>query len=106
MPFLSDRFNQLAANPKLAARLPDGLAHELGKFYYDTAQASLAGAMAALTAIVDPSQIVFGTDYPFRTAAEHVAGLHQCGFNAGTLRAIECDNAQRLLPTLGERSAR
>jgi predicted TIM-barrel fold metal-dependent hydrolase len=42
---------------------------------------------------------VFGTDFPFRTAAEHVTGLEASGaFTADELRAIYRDNPQRLLP--------
>jgi predicted TIM-barrel fold metal-dependent hydrolase len=97
MPFLIDRFVQLAELPALAGRLPHGLMAELQKFYYDTAQAANPTALRALTSLVDPSQVLFGSDYPYRTAADHVTGLHGCGFDAGELRAIECDNARRLL---------
>jgi hypothetical protein len=41
---------------------------------------------------------VFGTDYPFRTASEHVQGLKACGvFSAADLQAID-QNALRFLP--------
>jgi len=53
----------------------------------------------ALADLVPTSQIVFGTDYPYRTAAEHVAGLAKA-FDGPTLRAIERDNALRILPNL------
>jgi 6-methylsalicylate decarboxylase len=54
--------------------------------------------MSALIKVIPVSQIVFGTDYPFRTAAEHVQGLKACGvFSAGDLQAID-QNALRLLP--------
>jgi 6-methylsalicylate decarboxylase len=100
MPFLIDRFVQLADLPAFAGRLPDGLMSELRKFYYDTAQAANPTALNALTSLVEPSQVLFGSDYPYRTAADHVTGLHACGFGANDLRAIECDNARRLLPQL------
>ena len=54
--------------------------------------------MAALTKMVDVSQILFGTDFPYRTAADHVAGLRECGFTAAELQAIDRDNALTLLP--------
>ena len=97
MPFLIDRFVQLAELPALAGRLPNGLTAELQKFYYDTAQAANPTAMRALMSLVDPSQVLFGSDYPYRTAADHVTGLHTCGFNASELQAIEHKNATRLL---------
>ena len=44
-----------------------------------------------------PSQIVFGSDFPYRTSAEHVAGLAK-RFKGKVLRGIERDNAARILP--------
>jgi predicted TIM-barrel fold metal-dependent hydrolase len=73
--------------------------HELRRFYYDTAQVSNAVTIGALAELVPTSQIVFGTDYPYRTAAEHVAGLAKA-FQGPTLRAIERDNALRILPNV------
>jgi predicted TIM-barrel fold metal-dependent hydrolase len=73
--------------------------HELRRFYYDTAQIADAVTIDALARLVPTSQIVFGTDYPYRTAAEHVAGLARA-FHGPTLRAIERDNALRILPGL------
>jgi predicted TIM-barrel fold metal-dependent hydrolase len=72
------------------------------KFYYDTAQTSNPAAMSALSKVVPVSQIVFGTDFPFRNAAEHVKGLKDCGvFNPTELQAIDRQNALRLLPRFG-----
>ena len=58
--------------------------------------------MSSLTKLVAVSQILFGTDFPYRTAAEHVRGLKECGvFSEADLRAIDCENALRLLPRFG-----
>jgi predicted TIM-barrel fold metal-dependent hydrolase len=57
-------------------------------------------ALSSLTRLIPTSQIVFGTDYPYRTAADHVKGLSAFGFSAGDLRAIERDNAVGLMPRL------
>jgi 6-methylsalicylate decarboxylase len=98
MPFLIERFANLAKTPQYAAKFPKGFAAEAGRFYYDTAQASNAAAMSALRRVVPISQIVFGTDYPFRTSADHVSGLKNCGvFTPAELRAIEQENPARLL---------
>ena len=51
--------------PKVAPLFPQGVAAELKRFYYDTAQAANPAAMSALTKIVPTAQIVLGTDYPF-----------------------------------------
>jgi predicted TIM-barrel fold metal-dependent hydrolase len=97
-PFLVSRFQRAEAALKdRAERLPNGVMHELKKFYYDTAQANHAGALAALTALVAPPQILFGTDFPFRPGAEAVSGLAAYGFKPDELRAIEHGNAERLL---------
>ncbi len=102
MPFLTERFTRLPLiNKNLAARVPNGVEHELRRFYYDTAQAAHPFALASLTRLVPVSQIVFGTDFPYRTAADHVKGLADYGFSAGDLRAIDRDNAVRLMPRLG-----
>jgi predicted TIM-barrel fold metal-dependent hydrolase len=99
VPFLLERFVFQAKNPKSAAQLPHGVMHELRKFHYDIAQAFQAPPLLALKKMVPISQIVFGTDFPFRSTEEHVKGLRDAGvFSAQELHAIERDNALRLLP--------
>jgi len=101
MPYLIERFVRLPqTNKNAAAAVPDGVATMLGRFYYDVAQVSNAAAMAALTKVVPKTQIVFGTDYPFRTAAEHLRGLKASGFSADDLRMIESENVLALIPRL------
>ena len=99
MPFLIERFVNLAKTGQYAAQFPDGFGAVARKFYYDTAQTSNPAAMSALSKVVPISQIVFGTDFPFRNAAEHVQGLKDCGvFSAADLQAIDRLNALTLLP--------
>jgi predicted TIM-barrel fold metal-dependent hydrolase len=50
--------------------------------------------------LAPPSQILFGTDYPFRTAAEEIEGLTAQHFTPRDLLAIERLNALRLMPEL------
>lgn len=100
-PFLLSRFvYEEKVIKESEKRLPNGLMYELRKFYYDTAQANHPGALAALLKLVSPAQILYGTDYPYRTGAEVNGGLSAQGFAAKDLRAIERDNALRLLPRL------
>ena len=100
MPFLIERFVRLPITRKeAAAKTPEGVMTLLRKFYYDTAQTPNAAAMAALTKVVPISQILFGTDFPFRTSADHVNGLKQI-FGDADLRRIESDNPRALLPRL------
>jgi 6-methylsalicylate decarboxylase len=98
MPFLLSRFQYEEKTRKDREQvLPKGLMYELKKFYYDTAQANHPGALAALLKIVAPTQMLFGTDFPYRTGAEVIAGLEAQRFAAADLRAIERGNAVRLL---------
>jgi predicted TIM-barrel fold metal-dependent hydrolase len=72
---------------------------ELNRFYYDTAQVSLAGTLEALSKLVPVSQIVYGTDFPYRTAADHTKGV-TAYFKGDDLNKVDRDNALRLLPRL------
>ena len=60
------------------------------------------GAIASLLQLVGPSQIVFGTDFPpGGTSAQYAKTLTEIGmFTEGDLRAIDRENAVRLLPRL------
>ncbi len=102
MPFLLSRFtrHEIDMKEKANERVPKGVMYELKRFHYDTAQGNHAGALAALMKIVTPSQVLYGTDFPFRDGAEETGGLSAFRFEAKDLRAIERDNALKLLPTL------
>jgi predicted TIM-barrel fold metal-dependent hydrolase len=99
LPFLVERLVVQARAPEAAAQLPQGPLAPLRKFYYDTAQAAMAPPMAALRQVAPVSHILFGTDYPYRTAAEHVKELRESRvFSAKELQGIEHGNAAALLP--------
>ena len=115
MPFLAARFlgrvaphlrdgGTLAPGaPKDPPRqsMPQGMLHELQKFYYDTASAENPLALNALRRLAPTSHILFGSDFPFGTSVERVENLHAAGvFSAQDLRAVEWDNAVKLLPRL------
>ena len=77
--------------------------HEMKKFYYDTAGAANAGAMASLLKLVTSANIMFGTDFPpGGTSLEVAKALAELGlgFTEADMRAIDRDNAVRLLPRL------
>lgn len=81
------------------ANVPKGVLYELRKMYFDTAQASNPVAMKALRTVVPVSQILYGTDYWYRSAAEISKGLTGSKvFTARELRAIHRENAERILP--------
>ncbi len=94
----TDRFTvQMLRVPKYKDFTAEGVFAQLKRFYYDTAQASNPIAMASLTKLVATSQIVYGTDYPYRTGEEHVKALAGI-FGPDDLAKIDRDNALRLLP--------
>ena len=100
MPFLIERFTRLRqSHPSMRAYTPELVMTEFRRFYYDTAQAAHRAALASLTAVIPVSQIVYGTDFPFRTNEDHVRGL-TAFFNLADMKAIDRDNALRLLPRL------
>jgi predicted TIM-barrel fold metal-dependent hydrolase len=101
MPFLLSRFTREEAVMKdREQRLPRGVLYELKKFHYDTAQANHAGALAALVRVIPVTQVLYGSDFPFRPGSEVNEGLAQFRFKPRDLRAIDRDNALKLLPSL------
>jgi len=100
MPFLIERFNNLPNSDKrYASFTSEGVVAELCRFHYDTAIITHPAPLSALTALVPMSQIVFGSDFPFRTATKSVAGL-KAFFDAARLNIIDNENAFRLVPRL------
>ena len=80
-------------------QVPRGTLHEIRKMYYDTAQIANPVALQATKQVVGTSQILFGTDYWFRTAVETVRGLETSQvFTVEELAAINRGNAARILP--------
>lgn len=101
LPFLTARLIAMPElNRNLLPRVPNGVMHELKRFYYDTAWTANPGALASLMQMVPVSQVLFGSDYPYRTGANTIKGVIDYGFNEADLRAIGRDNALRLLPRL------
>src|SRR5499427_6406170 len=100
MPFLAGRIDGASGNFK--TQMPNGLISELKKFYYDVAGAANAGAIASLQKLVNSDKILFGTDFPpggsSRAVAQALRDLKM--FSDADLRAIERDNAVRLVPRL------
>ena len=99
-PFLLSRFQREEAIPKNKPMLPNGLMYELRKFHYEVAQGNHPSALAALLKIAPIPQLLYGTDFPFRDGAEVNAGLAAYGFSTADLRAINRENALRIMPRL------
>jgi len=105
MPFLIERFLFQAGvqskTPEGAKKIPNGVLYELRRLYFDTAQSANPYAMGPLTRLVSNTQICFGTDFPYRSIADNVSGLAECGlFSPAALEQVERTNASRLFPRL------
>ena len=100
MPALIERFVLLSQQASMADVTPGGVLPLLARFYYDVAQSANPEALGALMRVVPASQLVFGTDYPYRTSIEHVAGLAGCGLSAEQVIAISRNNALPLVSRL------
>jgi predicted TIM-barrel fold metal-dependent hydrolase len=97
MPYLAERFDVWSRTPPNPEKVPTGFRALARNFYYDIAQSANAVTLTALKAVVPTSHILFGSDYPFRTAAEHVASLEAGGvFTAAELRGIGREHFLRL----------
>jgi len=96
LPFLTARLEIVAQQKKMAG----GAAPILRKLYYELAQGNTPGQLAALLKMVPISQVLYGTDYPFRHGAEVNAGIADYGFTADDIRSIEREIALKLIPRL------
>jgi predicted TIM-barrel fold metal-dependent hydrolase len=95
---LTDRFAiQMPRFQKYKDFTAEGVFAQLKRFHYDTAQVSNPIAMAAVTKLVASTQIVYGTDYPYRTGEEQAKALGGI-FGPEDLAKIDRGNALRLLP--------
>ncbi len=91
-------YGAIENNPKLAEAVPNGPEYYLRRFYYDIAQAYHPVTLRALKTLVPMSQILFGTDFAFRTALQTIEGIEKGGvFNARELRALGDGNGRKLL---------
>ena len=100
LPFLTGRLVRLALERK-DARMPDGPLPILRKYNYEIAQGNTAPQLAALMKLVPISQVLFGTDFPYRDAKEAGDGLQAYGFSDADLLAIDRGNAVKLMPRIG-----
>src|SRR5947208_16276555 len=82
--------------------IPNGLWAELRKLYYDCAHATYQMPWAALTALVPPTQYLFGTDYSAEPIESTVNEIPNLGISRDVLEMLERKNAERLFPRFKE----
>jgi predicted TIM-barrel fold metal-dependent hydrolase len=98
LPLIAEHLVRAASvAPGLAAKAPQGVRAHLRALHYDTALRMHAVGIESALALVDPSQLLLGTDAPLRRSVDQLAELHAQGLADDVLRAIEGGNARRLL---------
>jgi predicted TIM-barrel fold metal-dependent hydrolase len=104
LPYIAWRLSLANDQFKLAKTLPRGMLNYIRGFYFDTALSPSPYAMAALRELVDPSHILFGSDYPFapaRAVGMQVKALESLRvFDPEDLAGINRDHALALFPRL------
>jgi predicted TIM-barrel fold metal-dependent hydrolase len=110
LPFLVDRIGLLATRfvPGALERAPAGVKAYLQRLYYELAISTNPHAVAAVLQLVDPSQLLFGSDWPALAEAD-VRNLIQTLLDnpllqPSDLARIERQNALELFPRV-QRSA-
>ncbi len=100
IPVLAGRIAQLGSAPHLAAKVPEGVETLLKRQYFEIANSANAPAIAALTSIIPPTNIMFGSDFPLVPLSATADGLSKLGLTEALLQALRRDNAFGLMPTL------
>jgi len=99
LPVLAARIHGFfQARSALASRVPNGVMYELKKLHYDIANATNPSSLAALMNLVPTSQIVWGSDYPYRAVGPTANGWDNYPVSDEIKRAVNRDNALRLFP--------
>ena len=104
LPYVSERMAVLRgegnSGEEFAKRVPGGYTASMKEFYYDVAIAGSEAVIGSLTAIIDPSHIVYGSDWPYvrkEIIAEQVINFRQMPqFSGDRLEAMERKNSLRL----------
>lgn len=99
LPFLIGRFirEQLVRKDP---RMPDGPEPIIRRYFYEIAQGHEPGQFAALLKIAPVSQLMFGSDFPYREAAETAKGLEVYPFSAIERASIDRGTAIKMMPQL------
>ena len=98
LPFLAGRIG--GASARVGSLIPHGAAYEFGKLHFDTASVTNAPAMAAILKLVPASQVMFGTDYPWRSAGPSLRELRNLSLSDAERQLIERGSALGLFPRL------
>lgn len=94
--------------PQLHEAAPQGAIAYLKRLYYDTAISASPYALSSLQSLVEPTRILFGSDYPYMQQSlveKSISALTEYkGFNASDRLLLERDNALSLFPRFNQRN--
>ncbi len=80
--------------------MPNGAQHELKRLNFDTASMNNPVTFAGVLKLVPPTQVFFGSDFPWGMMAATKSGMRGLGLSDGDLYAIEEGNARDMFPRL------
>ncbi|MCY1355031.1 Amidohydrolase [compost metagenome] len=107
LPYAAWRVSLANAMPEFQEQAPQGVMNYLQRFYFDTALAPAAPSMAVLRELVEPRQVLFGSDFPFAPAslvAEQIQVLGTASsWSAEQLAGIGRGHALSLFPRFAAR---
>ncbi|MDT4810468.1 Amidohydrolase [compost metagenome] len=75
LPYVAWRVSLANAMPEYGDKATLGVLSYLRRFYFDTASSVSRYSMATLRELVEPSRILFGSDAPFASEAQTLAGI-------------------------------
>jgi predicted TIM-barrel fold metal-dependent hydrolase len=102
VPMLAGRIEAFVKQQKNYAEIaPDGVFAELQRLFYDTVNVTAPPSWAALTKLVKPTQITYGTDFPYFNN-DQLDSLDQRVASAGDRQQIYSGTAKRLIPRLAK----
>lgn len=110
LPFIAHRISLFDGLTPFRENYPEGALPYLKKLYYDTALSGDPVVLQALQRLAGPSQILFGTDYPYIpdtvAVSETAATDEYGGFDEGGRAMMEHGNAATLFPRFRAHAAR
>ena len=99
MPVLAARINGFfQARSALASQVPNGVMFELKRQYYDVANATNPSSLAALMKLVPTSQVLWGSDFPYRAVGPTAMGWDNFEAPSEVRSAVNRENALKLFP--------
>lgn len=105
LPYIAWRLSLANLMADIAVNVPQGVLTYVRRFYFDTALSPSPFAMAALQQLVEPSHILFGSDFPFAPApltANQVAQLDELTiWSQDEKDGVRRGNALSLFPRFG-----